>query len=309
MKRPINHRFLPLLPVGVFTATLLLISCDLFSDENKAVIDPVPYFEVDATPAWSPSGRYIAYRHDPRINEDSTGVTGLYLLDLETDSTRLLIEGPAHSPTWRPNGERIAFSTGDIYTIAPDGSDLRHIVSLENAFFPRYSPDGQALAFYSTSGEVGGTWFFHFGDSTLTHFGSGENPDWSPSGERIVYVNDRKLWTADTSRTDSTRLTEYNPGEDRYPNWGPSGEQIAWLRREDSGEDSSCKVNLVRPSGTGRRSLTECTMVPSLTWGPDGRRLIFPKRAPESRSTALWMIRRDGSGLRQLTDPTNNPLN
>jgi hypothetical protein len=72
MKRPINHHFLlPLLAAGL-TSALLLASCDLFSDKNKVVIDPVPYFEVDATPAWSPSGRYIAYHHDPRLNHPRT---------------------------------------------------------------------------------------------------------------------------------------------------------------------------------------------------------------------------------------------
>lgn len=44
-------------------------------------------------------------------------------------------------------------------------------------------------------------------------------------------------------------------------------------------------------------------------WGPNSERIVFGKPGHESDLTALWTIRRDGSDLRQLTDPSRNPLN
>ncbi|MBI4173056.1 MAG: PD40 domain-containing protein [Actinobacteria bacterium] len=36
-------------------------------------------------------------------------------------------------------------------------------------------------------------------------------------------------------------------------------------------------------------------------WSPDGRRIVFSRREPGSRGSAIWVVRRDGGGLVRLT--------
>jgi TolB protein len=58
------------------------------------------------------------------------------------------------SPSWSPDGRRIAFSTNlgsttsAIYTIGADGKGLRRVtLSGGDAFEPAWSPDGDTIAF------------------------------------------------------------------------------------------------------------------------------------------------------------------
>ena len=89
---------------------------------------------VDRTPAWSTDGRFIAYYHYALPTPDTTDVTGLYVLDLEADSTWLAVEGLPQAPTGGPDGERLAFSAGNIFTIRPDGSDLQRVTEFGSSF-------------------------------------------------------------------------------------------------------------------------------------------------------------------------------
>jgi len=127
--------------------------------------------------------------------------------------------------------------------------------------------------------------------------------DWSPNGKRIVYNFRDQLWTADTSRTDSTQLTDNDFTNNRYPAWSPDGEWIVWSPLDKN----EFELWVMRTNGTGKRKLAENGSFPA--WGPGSDRIVFVKPAQGSDLTALWTIRRDGSDLRQITDPSSNPLN
>lgn len=140
-------------------------------------------------------------------------------------------------PSWSSRG-RIAFDTrgtfstsaSDIYTIAPDGSDLRLVVHEEGsaARDPAWSPDGSRLAF------------------ALGDYGRSS------------------IHTVDANGNDRRRLTpkhEWGFGStDLGPAWAPSGDWIAFQREHTLCTGAQCQsrydIFVVRNDGKDARNLT-----------------------------------------------------
>jgi DNA-binding winged helix-turn-helix (wHTH) protein len=78
----------------------------------------------------------------------------IWILSLASGQARRVGNLTGHTGTWSPDGQRIAYATGDdlngsndIFIAARDGSDNRKLARIENGFVRviRWSPDGRVL--------------------------------------------------------------------------------------------------------------------------------------------------------------------
>jgi dipeptidyl aminopeptidase/acylaminoacyl peptidase len=70
----------------------------------------------DATPSWSPCGRYLTFASD----REKRGTSQIYAMDVEFGELARLTfqDGPAFAPLWSPDGQKIACIIQDVETAA-----------------------------------------------------------------------------------------------------------------------------------------------------------------------------------------------
>src|SRR5439155_770893 len=105
---------------------------------------------IDTSPAWSPTGREIAF------TSDRSGSPQVYVMDADGGNVRRFTFDVDYtdSPVWSPKGDRMAFVTRvgggfDIWTSRADGSGGKPAGTGGNNENPRWSPDGRHLVFAS----------------------------------------------------------------------------------------------------------------------------------------------------------------
>lgn len=190
------------------------------------------------------------------------GGSGVYVANPDGSGTRLLVEVPgALQLAWAPDGRRLAFLSvvsrdedefGDyaglrfhafLYTIRPDGSDLRRISEYPVAMGFSWSPDSRRFALVSAV-ETGG-------------------------GSNGIYVAEAEgggAWQ---------RVTDVD-GVHMFPAWSSDGSAIAFTAKH--GDETSLRV--VSPDGSESRTLlavsgSRAWRMFRPVWAPGGALLAF----------------------------------
>ncbi len=259
-------------------------------------------FDVAQSPSISPDGTRIAYaafKHDrwwlPEIEDHSWQIV---TSALDGSNTRKLTSHAyKFSPSWSPDGSRIAFISGRRVSIMDsDGSDVRRLApDVVAKVSPLvWSPDGRRLAFIARE-------FI------------GRDPD-SPPGTRYdpvtkkVYPEKEVLYTVGADGTGLTRIG----AAAGTPSWSPDGGRIAFARI-----DGNTHVAIVTtdPDGANEKTIFESSEVRStgitepvfnVSWSPDGTRIAITglriphSKAPWGETQAVSIVRSDGAGSPRL---------
>jgi Tol biopolymer transport system component len=143
-------------------------------------------------PQWSRSGEYLAF-----LQDDDQG-TDLVVADPATGAQQVVTSSGAirNGFSWEPDDTLVYVdgdnAHGDLYTVRPDGTDVRRLTEDDTAkFTPVVSPDGRYVAYARGSGTHLDLYLF---DSTtgaavrLTH-GTGRHigPTGSPDSRFLAY--------------------------------------------------------------------------------------------------------------------------
>jgi Tol biopolymer transport system component len=242
----------------------------------------LPSVPGDTDPAWSPDGSKIAF---VRFRESGTGI---WVMNADGTGARRItdggpdVDGTDLGPAWSPDGSRIAFAregrpakaaTGntDIYVVNADGTDVVRLTDdpmMEYA--PTWSPDGSRIAFAAYD------------------MASGGNP---PSPLRLYVMN-----------ADGTNMEALGPQNVEGLSWSPDGTEITFV------DTQTGWIMAIHPDGTALRRIIDVAelvggvhLVYGATWSPDGSQIAF-MAGPESTDTHIYVVSRDGSNVRQVTE-------
>ena len=232
-------------------------------------------------PAWSPDGRRLAYTtHRMELRpQNSEGRSELWVVNVDGTEARRVYEGDATLPSWSPNGGRIAFAQRlgtdrqmNVLTIAAAGGEPAPIAQSETGidWNPVWSPDGRYLYFVSDRGGSTNVWRVRIDEETGEERGP-PAPITTPAAfaaHLSVSADGQRLSFSAVHETQNIQRLEFDP-----------------VTREAVRDPA----NLT----TGSRKWS------SPDPSPDGGWVAFYSQVlPEGD---LYVIRADGTGLRQLT--------
>lgn len=222
--------------------------------------------QAGLSPAWHPSGRYIAFC--------------LLANDGQFIVVRDLLGGTAHrvnsrwassnTPAFSPDGTTLVFASGsdgfDLYSVAAFGTEQPQRLTVNRGSVinqqPTFSPDGRRIAFQSDR-----------------------------SGHSEVYI-------MDADGTNAELLTTMAYGEDpkrTNPDWSPDGRKVAFQAQVNG----SFQVLTINPRDRSVSNLTSEGRNEDPSWAPDGRHVVFT--STRSGAKQLWVLDVESARVRQLT--------
>jgi Tol biopolymer transport system component len=238
-----------------------------------------------------------------------------------------VMAGPVQATYPGSNG-RISFGsdrfgdTHNIFTMNPNGSDVRRLTSLTfdegAALSQSWSPDGSKLVYerrpadfsFRDIGEMnadGSDQHILFSDAGFQDF----DPKFSPDASRVIFQRCRSdfeacaIYSVRADGRGLTAITHFDVKHnviDEHPEYSPDGKKIVFDSFNRGGIQAA--VYLMDAHGTSLRRVTPTAIEATYAdWSPDGSAIVMNAPCCTPEHIAIWKIHPDGSGLEQLTFP------
>lgn len=248
---------------------------------------------ADSNPSWSPDGKKILFA------SDRSGTTDLYLLESDDPDHPELTKAHKFKTTrltndkfdeigasFSPKGDRIAFTrAGQLWTMKPDGSDQKVLVSAKKVLDFAWAPDGRHIAYCRMDGSFAAEIYVAATDGSgppvniSRHATWNSDVSWSQTNGKIAFVGQRRGSYA------MHVVALQKPVADGATK--PPADQIDW-------DDVHLRVE--RPTST-------TADVGAIS--PDGTQVAFRSF---SNGDELWIANSNGTSVSRLTSGNQSPV-
>ncbi|MCU0453161.1 MAG: hypothetical protein MUE68_05850 [Bacteroidetes bacterium] len=282
----------PIIP-AILLAALACIGCENSSSLDEAGLSAYRHLR----PFWSPAGDRIGFT-DTNVDH-----LGIWSVDSTGRSSTLIHAGDVSGGSWSADGQWVAFArSGQIVARKVGGDSLRVLVTTPGSLRPSWSTDGRTIAFIR-----GGVRAYDVGSGIESWVSStGSYAHWIRNTRSVlvtivnvqsghyayelqrVHVDSAYAQDLATFRT-SDDCAFFVPSQD--------GQTVYFGRKPSDGRSEVWSLSLT--TFQSRRLTTDGGDYPAVS--PDGEWIVYTRTA--SDDGGLWLMRKDGSEKRRLTDP------
>ena len=256
----------------------------------RSIFDGSKEHVIDHSPSVSPDGARVAYSAYNHVNDDSRYYE-IETVALDGSDRRRLTRKAGYdiATEWLRDGERISFrryatrecahyfADFGIYTMKPDGSDVRRILPEDRV--------GRATR-----------------ESIEEHA-------WSPDGKQVAVITERllrgegelfykqtSLDVVDADGSNRRRLIDEKALLFGLA-WSPDGNRIAFTRIHDN----KASLLTIDRNGAGLSEVVDLPEAGTLIWSPNGTQIMLTTNTAYYYSPPhLYLVEADGSAIRRL---------
>lgn len=217
---------------------------------------------------------------------------------------------------WSPEGKRIAFyakydnkKTWSIHTMNNDGTNRKRLTHTKDHWdnSPTWSPDGTKIIYAKAYRDSTKAWHHELwimkadGTNKKQIKGIEGGGPYFISDDKIIFHSQpapSEIFIANIDGSNQIQLT-HNETEDWHPEVSPNGAQVVFM----SNREGVHQIYTMNIDGSNQKPLTsqefDC-WYPS--WSPDGTQLIFKTGDSDKKERLIYIINKDGSGMRKIID-------
>lgn len=240
----------------------------------------------------------------------------LCLINADGSDYRQITSGNAHHyyPKFAPQGGMFVFASNqfgsfDIFLTLMSNGDMYQLTKgIGNVISPDFSPDGQKIVFANRAAE-GPTslWVVDSAGINPRLVYAGPNTivatAWSPDGLTIAFAmsvgqpNEFEIFLLNTEGTNARQISSGLLGVGGSLDWSPDGKTLLIYAGPPGDKD----IFTLDIAAGNWRQLTDGGNNAASAYSPDGQFIVFNSLRNDDQAD-LFIMRADGSELRQLTD-------
>jgi Tol biopolymer transport system component len=200
-----------------------------------------------------------------------------------------------------------------LFSIRPDGTGAQQLTTLtdSDAINASWSPDGSKIAFvrYWKDPERWRIATVNADGSDLRTFERRYRlaVAWFPDGKHLLVLRNLR-WTIIT-------VSGGSPRDAGIPGWGdapcvfPDGKRVAFTTGRPNGDTAIVVGRVGGGPGSIKRITPWQSMADKIDCSPDGSKIVFSAPRFGYRSSNVYVVGADGTGLRRLTDSDGRGIN
>lgn len=317
-RRNSSHGFR--LPIGLILVAIVIGLCLLIPStsinlgdapvSDKELPTPLPTFTPPPKPTKEHMGRIIFTCTRGDFNQ-------LCIVNADGTGYRQITNVEAHNyyPVYSPLGGSIVYAANqnggffDLFLFVFEGSRLIRLTeNIGNVLSPSFSPDGTTILFANRAAE-GPTslWTVENTGENAKLLYAGPNTivsaDWSPDGNTIAFAMavDRpdayEIFIMNVDGSNIRQLTHGLEGIGGSLDWSPDGMYLL-IYAGPTGDKNIFRIDVEAKTAA---QLTDGGNNAACSYSPDGQWIAFNSLRNDGQAD-IFIMRADGSGVRQITD-------